>query len=222
MRHRMGLALVEGIARLAMLDYVELGLADFGAVNGFLERQTERWSRQLAGYCEHAGWPGPQELGDVRILKDWLDKNRPASFRAGIVHGDYHLSNVMYRGDSAELAAIVDWELTTIGAPLLDLGWLLATWPRPDGTQEPGIVGTAPWDGFPTAEELVVHYAKVTGATADSIEWYAVLACYKLGILLEGTYARACAGKTSVETGARLHSGAIALFARAKQWLSAG
>jgi aminoglycoside phosphotransferase (APT) family kinase protein len=220
MRHRMGLALVEGIAHLAMVDYEQLGLGDFGNVEGYLVRQTQRWSDQLADYCQYQGWPGPRSLGDVQAIRNWLDENCPNDFHAGIVHGDYHLSNVMYQRNSPELAAIVDWELTTIGATMVDLGWLLATWPLPDGRQTPGIVGTAPWDGFPTADELITHYSKITGRPTQSMEWYAVLACYKLAILLEGTYARASAGKAAKETGERLHEGAVALLARAKLWAS--
>jgi aminoglycoside phosphotransferase (APT) family kinase protein len=217
-RRRMGLALAEGIARLSHLDHVKLGLSDFGRIEGFLERQTDRWSRQLGGYADLRGWPGPDDLGDVSAVRGWLEKHRPASFRPGILHGDYHLSNVMFRPDSGELAAIIDWELATIGAPLLDLGWLVATWPPPSGEQTPGVIGTAPWEGFPTAAELVSHYQRVSGHTADGIEWYSVLACYKLAVLLEGTYARACAGKADRATGDRLHSAAIALMARAGEW----
>jgi aminoglycoside phosphotransferase (APT) family kinase protein len=218
-RRRMGLALVEAIGRLALLDYGALGLANFGKIAGFLERQTDRWSRQLASYTEYSGWSGARALGNVEAVRDWLDAHRPASFHAGIIHGDYHLSNVMYRHDSGEIAAIVDWELSTIGAPLIDLGWLIATWPSPDGEQHPGIVGTAPWDGFPNAEELVCHYANATGLPVTQIGWYAVLACFKLAILLEGTHARACVGKAPRATGDRLHAAAVALFARACTWM---
>jgi aminoglycoside phosphotransferase (APT) family kinase protein len=158
----------------------------------------------------------------VDVVGDWLEAHRPQPFKTGILHGDYHLSNVMFRCDSAELAAIVDWELATIGDPLMDLGGLLATWPEPDGVQRPGIVGTAPWDGFPTAPELIERYEGVIGRKVDSVEWYGVLGCYKLGILLEGTYARACAGKASVETGERLHAAAQALFGRAMNWVNGG
>jgi aminoglycoside phosphotransferase (APT) family kinase protein len=222
MRHRMGLALVEGIARLSRIDHVAVGLADFGKADGFLERQTGRWMAQLASYSEHAGWPGPGDLGDVGAVRDWLDRYRPTSFRPGIIHGDYHLSNVMYCPHSGELAAIVDWELSTIGAPLIDLGWLLATWPRADGAQEPGIVGTAPWSGFPRPEELVRHYGVVTGHEPKAVEWYAVLACFKLALIQEGTYARACAGKAPVETGAYLHASSMALMRRAREWMRGG
>ena len=103
------------------------------------------------------------------------------------------------------------WELSTIGDPLLDLGWLLATWPSPEGPT-PGSIGLRPWDGFPTADELVQRYAERTTRDLSAIEWYGVLACYKLGIILEGTHARACAGKAPKATGDLLHATTVALF----------
>lgn len=217
-RRRMGLSLVEGVAALGALDYRELGLEGFGKPDNYLERQVARWRGQLASYSEHADWTGPAEIPGVDRVADWLDAHRPESFMPGIIHGDYHLANVMYRNDSGELAAIVDWELTTIGDPLLDLGWLMATWPEGD---PPAVdaVSVTPWSGFPSAPELIEHYRARTPRDLSQIEWYAVLACYKLGIILEGTHARACAGKAPRDTGDLLHAKTIGLFERALRWI---
>lgn len=216
-QHRMGLALVEGIAALGALDYRAVGLDGFGKPDNYLERQVSRWKSQLASYAELPGWTGPQELPGVERVAGWLEANRPSQFKPGIMHGDYHLANVMYRYDSGELAAIVDWELATIGDPLIDLGWLLATWPEPGAPE--ALVSVKPWIGFPTAEELVQHYAARSERDLGAMRWYGVLACYKLGILLEGTHARACAGKAARETGDLLHGRAIRLFERALRWI---
>ncbi|SCW47272.1 Predicted kinase, aminoglycoside phosphotransferase (APT) family [Sphingobium faniae] len=212
MRHAMGLALVDGIAALGALDHEALGLADFGRPDNFLGRQVDRWRGQMAGYAEFDGWPGPTSLPSVEAVGAWLERHRPAQFKPGIMHGDYHLANVMYRKDGPELAAIIDWELATIGDPLLDLGWVLATWP--DGKSE-STVAVTPWDGFPAQDELVARYASRSERDLSAVDWYHVLACYKLGILLEGTYARACAGKAPQETGDKLHGRAVHLFERA-------
>ncbi len=217
-RHRMGLSLVEGIAALGALDYRALGLEGFGKPDNYLERQVARWKAQLDSYAEFEGWTGPAEIPGVDKVAAWLDAHRPSSFQPGIIHGDYHLANVMYRHDSGELAAIVDWELTTIGDPLLDLGWLMATWPEGE-TPAPGAVGVQPWTGFPTADELVEHYRPRTTRDLSTLDWYAVLACYKLGIILEGTHARACAGRAPKATGDRLHATTIGLFQRALRWI---
>ena len=141
----------------------------------------------------------------------WLDDHRPGDFRPGIIHGDFHTANVMFRHDGPELAALVDWELSTVGDPLLDLGWLLATSPGPDGKGS----GLAAWDGFPTHEAMLARYAEHSTRGIDAIAWYEVLACFKLGIILEGTHARAFAGKAPKETGDRLHATTLALFERA-------
>ena len=218
-RHRMGLALVEGIATLGALDYRALGLEGFGKEDRYLERQVARWRAQLASYAEMPGWTGPGLIPGVDHVATWLDAHRPAAFEPGIIHGDYHLANVLYRRDSGELAAIVDWELTTIGDPLLDLGWLLATWPE-GNSPAPETVAVQPWTGFPSADELVAHYRGRTHRDLSAIAWYGVLACYKLGIILEGTHARACAGRAPRETGDLLHAKTIALFERALRWIN--
>jgi len=214
-RHRMGLALVEGIAALGQVDYLAVGLEGFGKPDGFLERQVGRWQSQLDGYKAFDAWLGASDLPGVDRIANWLSDHVPPSFQPGIIHGDYHLSNVMYHPKTPELAAIVDWELSTIGDPLLDLGWLIATWPEPNGTGL-GAVGTTPWEGFPEIEEMISHYDDHSKRDLGAISWYGVLACFKLGIILEGTYARACVGKAPKEIGDRLHATTIGLFQRAQ------
>ncbi|GGC58924.1 phosphotransferase family protein [Chelatococcus reniformis] len=221
MRHRMGLELAGGIATLGEVDLFAVGLGDFGKLDGFLERQVGRWRRQLESYSSYEGWPGYGDIPGVDDVGRWLEEHRPSTFDPGIIHGDYHLSNVMFRPDGPELAAIVDWELATIGDPLTDLGWLLATWPEPSGPT-PGTVGTEPWDGFPTARELVAHYAARSRRDTSGVAWHAVLGCYKLGILQEGTHARAFAGKAGMDVGLRLHNATIGLFERALGFIDGG
>jgi aminoglycoside phosphotransferase (APT) family kinase protein len=216
LRHQMGLSLVDGIAALGAQDYVALGLTGLGKPDNYLERQVSRWKAQLESYAEFPEWDGLKDLPDIAGVSRWLEENRPQTFQPGIIHGDYHLANVMYRFDAPRLAAIVDWELTTIGDPLLDLGWLLATWPEGNT----GTVSVTPWEGFPSADELVAHYAAQTTRDLSHIHWYGVLACYKLGIILEGTYARACAGKAPKATGDQLHASTIGLLERANRWIS--
>lgn len=217
-RRQMGLSMVEGIAALGALDYRAIGLEGLGKTDNYLERQVARWKAQLDSYAEFEGWTGPAEIPGVEKVGAWLEAHRPGSFQPGVIHGDFHLANVMFRHDGPQLAAIVDWELTTIGDPLLDLGWLLATWPE---TPDPRVedVSVQPWTGFPTAAELVDHYRPRTGRDLAAIDWYAVLACYKLGIILEGTHARAGAGRAPKATGDLLHAKTIGLFERALRWI---
>jgi aminoglycoside phosphotransferase (APT) family kinase protein len=211
-RRRMGFAFVDGIVRLGRVDHAQVGLGDFGRSNGFLERQVRRWRSQLEAYQEYPGWPGPQVLPGVERISDWLERHRPVPSASGILHGDYHLANVLFRNDGPGLAAIVDWELVTIGDPLVDLGWVLTMWPRSD---DPTSMKIEPWEGFPAPNELLEYYRDGSNRDLSAIPWYVVLACYKLGILLEGTNARACAGKAVKDLGDRFHRRSVALFERA-------
>jgi aminoglycoside phosphotransferase (APT) family kinase protein len=219
-RRHMGWALVDGIAAVGRVDALAAGLGDLGRIDNFLSRQAGRWRAQLEGYKCYVGWPGAGTIGGVAEINAWLEANCPNSFTPGLMHGDYHIANVMFRNDGPELAAIVDWELTSVGDPLLDLGWLLATWPDPDD-DDSMMTPLPPWDGFPRSDELVMRYAEQSSRDLSALLWYKVLACYKLGILLEGTYARASAGKADLEIGRRLHGQTLMLFRRALQWLEA-
>jgi aminoglycoside phosphotransferase (APT) family kinase protein len=224
MRHAMGLNAARAVSALGAVDHEAVGLADFGRPGGFLERQVGRWMSELDGYSSLQGYPGPDIPGLERVAA-WLEANRPRTWRPGVMHGDYHLANLMYAPDGPRIAAIVDWEMCTIGDPLVDLGWLLATWPGHGDMSATlaGPLGEA--GGLPGPGELVDAYAEREAATAGrdlaSITWYAVLACFKLGIVLEGTHARAYAGKAPKETGDLLHSITLGLFRRAEAFIAA-
>lgn len=214
LRQQMGLAMVDALLRLGEVDYLGVGLASFGKPDGFLQRQVSRWLTQLDGYRDYPGWPGAQGLPGLDLIGDWLTRHCPAQFTPGILHGDYHLSNVMFSNDGPQLAAIVDWELATIGDPLLDLGWLLVTWPGLDG-RGAGTIHVQPWEGFPDTEALIERYRAGSQRDLGQLDWYRVLAAFKLGILLEGSYARACAGKSAMDTGLTHHASARRLFEQA-------
>jgi aminoglycoside phosphotransferase (APT) family kinase protein len=236
LRHRMGLEVAGAAARLGAVDHLAVGLDGFGKPDGFLERQVPRWLAELEGYGELDGYPGA-DIPGLDAVAAWLDANRPTTWQPGIMHGDYHLSNVMIAPDGPEVAAIVDWEMCTIGDPLLDLGLLLATWPigpAGDGAGQPeagqpddrlasvvaGQLGNV--GGLPTPAELVDHYAGLSARDTSAIAWYTAMACFKLGIVLEGTHARACAGRAPKPTGDMLHAITLGLFARARSVIAKG
>jgi aminoglycoside phosphotransferase (APT) family kinase protein len=212
-RRRMGFALADGIVALGRIDIAAVGLETLGKTDGWLERQVPRWRAQFDSYREFATWT--DEIPGVDAVGAWLDAHRPAAIRPGLIHGDYHLANVLYRQDSGELAAIVDWELASLGDPLLDLGWLMAMWPEPGQEATP----VTPWDGFPAIGEVIDHYGRASGRDLTDIRWYGVLACYKLGIILEGSHARAGAGLAPKAIGDRLHASTLNLFQRALRWI---
>ncbi|HXQ11654.1 MAG TPA: phosphotransferase family protein [Caulobacteraceae bacterium] len=210
-RHQMGLEMADAIAALSRVDHVARGLSDLGRPDGFLERQVPRWRAQLESYHEHPGWPGLAGLPGVDAIGRWLDDNRPRDYRPGLIHGDFHFGNVLFRYDSGAIAAMVDWELVTVGEPRVDLGVLLSNWAE-DGAETGPVM---PWSGFPTRAAFIARYAEMSGRDVSAADWYEVLACYKIGCILEGTYARACAGRAPKPTGDALHARTLGLFERA-------
>ena len=216
MRRAMGFEAVDALLALGAVDAERVGLGDLGKPEGFLERQVPQWLGTLDKYAALDGYPGHQ-LPHVDELAGWLAQHRPPTFLPGIMHGDFHLANLMFRNDGPAVAAIVDWEMCTLGDPLLDLGWLLATWPQ-DGAIGPfGRISD-----LPTRTELVTHYAKASQRSVDHAPWYAVLASFKLAIVLEGTNARAHAGKASKATGELLHAIAVGLLNNATLFIERG
>ncbi|HEX4492884.1 MAG TPA: phosphotransferase family protein [Acidimicrobiia bacterium] len=216
-RRALAFELVDGAAKLGAVDANAVGLSDFGKSENWLERQVSRWRSQLDGYSQMEGY-GDSQLPNVGRVGDWLEANRPADCHIGIIHGDYQFANVMVAHDAPKLAAIVDWELSTLGDPLLDLAWLMTAWIEP-GDPPGKAPQLEPWEGMPTRAELVARYGEVSGRDVSAMPWFFVLACYKLGILLEGTHARACAGQAPKEMGDMLHTYALWLFETANQSL---
>lgn len=216
LQRSMGFGMADGLLALAEIDPDERGIADLGKFDGWAERQVGRWRSQLESYSQLDGYPGP-DIPGVDEVGVWLDAHRPGRVKAGLMHGDFHFANVLIRNDAGALAAIVDWELATIGDSLLDLGHLLATWPVRDGNLTP-IGVNAP--GLPEPDELIDYYAQRTDRDLSDLTWYRVLACYRLGLILEGTHARAFAGLAPVEVGNNLHFMTVYLFQQALELIA--
>jgi aminoglycoside phosphotransferase (APT) family kinase protein len=181
---RAGLAdeLVDAIATLSTVDWRARGLEGFGKPEGFHERQVDRWMAHLAAFRF-------RDIPGLDTAAAWLRGYVPRSYVPGIIHGDYQFANVMYRhGAPARLAAIVDWEMTTIGDPLLDLAWVVMAWPNPD--EERATSGYVDYTGMPSREELIQRYAARSGRPVDEMDYYVILARFKMAVVLEGGYAR--------------------------------
>jgi aminoglycoside phosphotransferase (APT) family kinase protein len=188
MEARGGLAtqLVDGIARLSRIDWRARGLEGFGHPEGFHERQADRWLKHLSGFKF-------RELPGIDEAAGWLRTHKPSRYVPGILHGDYQFANVMYRdGAPAQLAAIVDWEMATVGDPLLDLGWVLMQWPNED--EDRSSSGYVDYRGMPSRQEMAAYYTEVSGRPTDELDYYIILARYKIAIVLEGGYARVVKG----------------------------
>lgn len=184
---RAGLAyqLVEGCALLSNVDWKAKGLDDLGRPDGFHERQVDRWTsflerikgRELPGFDEAASW---------------LRAHRPIDYIPGIMHGDYQFANVMYQhGAPARLAAIVDWEMGTVGDPKVDLAWVVQSWPEDTSAREASESGYVDMRGMPARDQVLAHYAEVSGRQVDDIDYYVILAKWKLAVVLEQGFQRA-------------------------------
>jgi aminoglycoside phosphotransferase (APT) family kinase protein len=214
-RRDMSADMVRAGAALGAVDYQARGLSDYGKPENWHARQVGRWRSQLEGYRALDGYSG-HALPFVDELGQWLDDNVPTDGRIGIIHGDFQYPNVMYRHDAPKITGLIDWELSTLGDPLLDLGWMLSSWTDADDPKgkEPIV---SPWNGFLSRMELVRLYGELSGRDMAAMPWYFTLACFKLACLLEGTYARACAGQASREIGDRQHRYALWLLAMGMQ-----
>jgi aminoglycoside phosphotransferase (APT) family kinase protein len=213
-RAEIPLEMVRAAAALGAVDYKAVGLEGFGRPDNWLERQVGRWRSQLEGYLSLPGYQ-TIEIAHVQEVGDWLDRHRPAECRIGIVHGDFQFANVMFSHDAPRLAATVDWELCSLGDPMLDMAWMLTAIVEPG--DPPGRDHSfRPSGGLPSRDELSGLYGELTGRDMDAFPWFFVLACYKLGIILEGSHARGLSGMADPAIGDRLHAVAGWLLERAR------
>ena len=204
MRHEVGLSYAASLAQLGNAAWEGKPLAELKRPGSFLERQVPQFLRLLESY-RHDRYD-PESLA-VTELAEWLQSNRPPDGEPGIMHGDPHLSNVLLRRDRPELAAFVDWEMCTIGDPLLDLGWMLITWPLNTSTITAGGA-LAALGGLASRRELLDAYWAAGGRQTSRLEWYMAMACFKLGIVIEGTWSRYLIGQASRDAGEALHANA--------------
>ena len=184
-RAGLGYQLAEGIALLSKVDWRAKGLDDLGRPDGFHERQVDRWTTffdRIRG----------RELDGMEVASAWLRAHRPLDYVAGLMHGDYQFANVMYEdGAPARLAAIVDWEMGTVGDPKLDLGWMIQGWPEDTSAPDAAESSYVDLTGMPSRSQVLARYAEVSGRQVEDIDYYVVLAKWKLAIVLERGFQRA-------------------------------
>jgi aminoglycoside phosphotransferase (APT) family kinase protein len=209
-RGRIARELIDALAEVHAVDPFAHGLESFGKPTGYLERQLRRFS----GLWEHNK---TREVPEVEQVTEWLARNLPESPRATIVHGDYRLGNAMYAPEApARLVAIFDWELSTIGDPLADLGYLTATYAEPGDPESlfSELSHVTRQEGFPTRDELIAQYEERTGRSMSNLRWYQALALWKTAVFLEGNYKRFLQG-ASDDAWYRLMDQGIPEIARA-------
>jgi aminoglycoside phosphotransferase (APT) family kinase protein len=201
--------LVDTLLALHAVDPDEVGLARFGKPEGFLQRNVKRWATQ---------WQSSRtrDLPVVDDIAARLARAVPTTQRVTVVHGDYRLDNVMYRRDLEQVAAVVDWELSTLGDPLADVG-LLLTYTEVAGE----VLGTGAAEGLLDAPAVLARYAAGSDLDLDGIAWYSAFGVFKLAVILEGVHARYVAGATVGEGFETMGSYVPMLAARAAELLEA-
>lgn len=188
-RHRVGMELVEVLARLHTVDPEAVGLGDFGKPEGFLARQVRRWGKQLDASRS-------RDIEGIDELHTWLDRHLPTSSDATIVHGDYRLDNVLVGQDPPRINAVLDWEMATLGDPLTDVGLMHVYWLGNGSHEDPITGGVTALPGFPTWGEIARDYVERTGRSLDKLDWYIAFAYFKLAVVLEGIHYRYEHGET--------------------------
>lgn len=185
-RKHLGLRLAETLAALHAVNQDAVGLGDLGRGAGYMERQLRRWRSQWEAWKT-------RDLDAIDRVEKWLRHRLTDEGDVTIVHGDFRLDNTIVdrRGD---IAAVLDWELCTLGDPLADVGVLLAYWVDPGTEPIPHLSSATTLSGFPTRRELVDRYAEVSGRDVSCIDSYVAFAYWKIAIVLEGVYARHRAG----------------------------
>jgi aminoglycoside phosphotransferase (APT) family kinase protein len=190
-RARIGDELIDALVEIHGVDWREAGLEDFGKPSGYLERQLRRFT----GLWE---LNKTREIPAVESVGAWLAENLPGSGPATIVHGDFRLGNTIFApAPPARLAAVLDWEMATIGDPLADLGYLCMMWteagdPASGLREHLGKVTRA--EGFPDRAGLIARYEERSGRPMSNIRWYTTLALWKSVVFMEGNYKRAISG----------------------------
>ncbi|MFE9094749.1 phosphotransferase family protein [Streptomyces sp. NPDC007264] len=181
------LGLVDTLVELHAVDPASVGLEDFGRPEGFLDRQLRRWGKQLDASRN-------RELPGIDELHSALGRELPTSPAPTVIHGDYRLDNVLL-GDDDSIAAVLDWEMSTLGDPLTDVG-LLVMYSVPLQLPNSPISTTASAAGHPAPAELVERYAARSGRDVAAVSWYTAFAWFKLAVILEGIHYRYTLGQT--------------------------
>ena len=183
-------SMIHTLAALHNVDVAKVGLADWGKPDGFLERQLRRWHRQWDGAHTY-------ERAEVDELLDRLTRSLPVTRFPGIVHGDYKVDNLMVdKFDAGKILGVLDWEMSTLGDTLADLGVMISFWDEPGDFFNPISAGTTAHEGFPTRDEAVQEYAQIRGIEIADIDWYIVFADFKIAVILEGIHTRYVQGHT--------------------------
>ncbi|HEX3391351.1 MAG TPA: phosphotransferase family protein [Solirubrobacteraceae bacterium] len=195
-RRRIGEELIDALVEIHAVDWRAAGLEGFGKPTGYLERQLRRFS----GLWEHNR---TRELPEMERVARWLGEHLPdpdPPTPATIVHGDYRVGNAIFAAQPpAQLVAVLDWEMATIGDPLADIGYMCMFWTEAEDPAEglrAALGNVTRAEGYPTRAELIARYEQASKRSMTDLRWYVTLALWKSAVFMEGNYKRAIAGST--------------------------
>jgi aminoglycoside phosphotransferase (APT) family kinase protein len=193
-RRSMAFSFIDVLAALHEVDPDAVGLGDLGKKDSYVGRQLKTWYRSWTSSVGPAEFDDPRAHELQRFFLDHLPEQGPAR----IVHGDYGLHNVLV-GPDHTIAAVVDWEISTLGDPLADLAYALNQWPDPSDPQPPVPEAATSPPGFPARSELAARYGERTGRDLSMLDYYVGFNRWKTACIVHGVYARYCEGKKSTD-----------------------
>lgn len=213
-------ALVDTLAELHRVDYQSAGLADLGRAEGYVARQVRGWAQRY----EHAH---THDLPGMRAVASWLEANMPPERGAALIHNDFKLDNlVLDPHELTQVKAVLDWEMATIGDPLMDLGTTLAYWVQSGDPGELQRIGLARFPGSLRRGEVIVRYAERVGMSASllagQIVYYYVFGLFKVAVIAQQIYFRYHQGHTTDARFARLDAVVAACAQMAEQAMVSG
>ena len=217
MQRRMGLSMAESLLALARVDPEARGIGDLGRFDGWAERQVGRWRKQLDGYSELEGYPGP----DIPGVDDGRHVARRAPPGRRPARADARRLPLRQRADPARRRAI--WPRSSTGSSrrsAIRCSTSATCSPRGRYATASGARSASTRRTCPSIDEVIAHYAAGTDRDLGDLLWFRVLACYRLGLILEGTHARACAGLAPKEVGDRLHFMTVFLLQQAQELIA--
>ena len=206
-------------SRLHALDYQVIGLGDFGKPEGYVKRQVEGWSRRYRD-------ARTLDVPDFESVMEWLDKNQPPDSKfSGIIHNDYKFDNLVLNPENpVEITGLLDWEMSTIGDPLMDFGCSMAYWIDQDDPDEAQMMRMMPTiaEGMMTRKELVDLYQEKSGRKIDNFDFYYCFGLFRLAVIVQQIYYRFYHGQTKDKRFTKLAFGVALLEKSAKRVVDGG
>lgn len=217
-RQKLGLELVKQLVAIHQVNYQSVGLGGFGSPQGFTNRQVDRWRKQIEWATDVTA--DDREVPALAEVTQWLESNIPDNHPETLIHGDYKLDNVIFApGTPPKIGGVFDWELSTLGDPFTDLGWMLSFWRDAKDPAPPASTGDLyptfmTCDDYATRQELVQWYEELSGRQFEHETFYRVLAVYKMAALGEMFYRRYLEGNSNDPLYPKMENGVPELAER--------